>query len=608
MRGMSRDRDRSNDGASIDGRLYEHQRPRLLAMCAAILGDHIAAEDAVQESFARLAANSHRMDGDPTAYLTTIARNLCRDELRRRSRRPVGPLDDVAEHVHADVEDIAVDRRHLAHLWGALSPGERTLFADSAAGLSLAEMARHRGSSATAVAQRLHRARLRVRKIGYLPALIGASTRELGRSTRCAVSAVGRGWATLTAGRDAEVVAAPILASVVASVLIGSASTPPVAAMPTPTQSASVVATPAVLPRTGPAATERAVGKPLAIRAVTPSTSSPRMDPNRMQAAEPPSLPPAETVTAITPSPTYEHDGTAFAAGSPQPGCDGCTSLYRTTDRGASWRPLLALGFTGSGTILLPTAYPNDPTIFAVQRYTGLLRSDDGGTTFQPAIPGTVDSAAIDPTSPVGDARVYLVNEAAGTLVVYDAAHHAGTPAPLLPADVTRVVAVFTGPGAQAVYVSASGPVTGTALYACAGSSCHRVGPAPGTTPVVSYSFGIDQTLFAAAPEGVSVSRVDGSVASLIRLSTGWSMAAILPAPDYAATHALNVLARDTGGAPALFRSVSGGAFTRQPFAVDSTAMLSRVTILPDGRMLSPLSSGGVVCSTDDGGTWHPAC
>lgn len=60
-----------------------------------MLGDVHRAEDVAQEAFARVF--SHRRDYDPTARFSTwlwrIAVNLCRDELRRRERRPEQSLE-----------------------------------------------------------------------------------------------------------------------------------------------------------------------------------------------------------------------------------------------------------------------------------------------------------------------------------------------------------------------------------------------------------------------------------------------------------------------------------------------------------------------------------
>ena len=64
---------------------------------------------------------------------------------------------------------------------------------------------------------------------------------------------------------------------------------------------------------------------------------------------------------------------------------NACPAIFRSQDGGSSWSRLTALGYTG-GTVILPAAYPTDPTVF-VAGSTGLLRSDDGGASFTVAVP-----------------------------------------------------------------------------------------------------------------------------------------------------------------------------------------------------------------------------
>jgi len=569
--------------------LYDGQRARLLAMCAAILGDQWAAEDAVHEAFARLAACAPRLRADPTAYLFTVARNICRDELRRRRRRPGEELDcDLRADI--DVEARAVDRHTIAELWPRLSPAERALFVDTATGFSLGEIAHRCGSTVSAVAQRVHRARMRARRIASLPALVPGLVHEL-RS--------GRGAGRLVAPVTVGVVAIAFTGGTPSSTwtvpsppAVGAAPAPAVARGPAGAQlpSAKLVQTLAAAP---------AAGHPTSVQPVAPESAAP-------PATSP--IPTAESVTATTASPNYDHDHTVFASGPVAPGCPRCTPLYRSDDGGHSWQPRAARGFTG-GTILLPPAFPADSTIFALQRYTGLLRSDDGGAGFQLAAPLASGTAAVDPTSPPGDTSVYLLDLTTGTLTVYDAASRTTGAGPTLPPDVTRVTAVFSAAHAGAVLVSATGPVTGSALFSCVRRSCRRVASAPGGAPVISDSFALDQTLFSAVSNGVAVDHLGGNTQTLA-LETPWSAAAILPAHDYATSGVFDVVAVASGGARAsILRSIGGGAFTARPLGLDGTvASLSLVSRLPDGRLLAPLHSGGLWCSLDDGASWHPTC
>lgn len=63
-----------------------------------MLGDPHAADDICQETFLRAYRKlSSFRDGSLRAWLLTIANRLCLDELRRRKRRPVLPLEPVGE-------------------------------------------------------------------------------------------------------------------------------------------------------------------------------------------------------------------------------------------------------------------------------------------------------------------------------------------------------------------------------------------------------------------------------------------------------------------------------------------------------------------------------
>ena len=63
-----------------------------------MLGDPQAADDICQETFLRAYRKlSSFRDGSLRAWLLTIANRLCLDELRRRKRRPVLPLEPAGE-------------------------------------------------------------------------------------------------------------------------------------------------------------------------------------------------------------------------------------------------------------------------------------------------------------------------------------------------------------------------------------------------------------------------------------------------------------------------------------------------------------------------------
>jgi RNA polymerase sigma factor (sigma-70 family) len=70
--------------------VYRLSAPRILAVCLRILGDRSEAEDALQDTYVRLAANAARYRsgrGSAIGWLVTMARNLSIDRLRSRASR-----------------------------------------------------------------------------------------------------------------------------------------------------------------------------------------------------------------------------------------------------------------------------------------------------------------------------------------------------------------------------------------------------------------------------------------------------------------------------------------------------------------------------------------
>lgn len=87
----------TGDPEAFDGTV-ERFGARVLRFLACLIGDHARARDLAQESFLRLhqrfAGGEQPRDGDPTSLLFTIAANLGRDELRRRTVRRETPLPE----------------------------------------------------------------------------------------------------------------------------------------------------------------------------------------------------------------------------------------------------------------------------------------------------------------------------------------------------------------------------------------------------------------------------------------------------------------------------------------------------------------------------------
>ena len=99
--------------------LYARSSARMLTTAWMLLGSRHAAEDAVQEAFAKLASRDTSAVRQPEAYLRTVVVNECRSQMRRRRRQADDP---VADGVHLDRSDLEM-REALARL----SPKRRTV-------------------------------------------------------------------------------------------------------------------------------------------------------------------------------------------------------------------------------------------------------------------------------------------------------------------------------------------------------------------------------------------------------------------------------------------------------------------------------------------------
>ena len=98
----------------------------LRRMGARVLGDVHRAEDMAQEAFSRVF--THRRDFDPGARFSTwiwrIAVNLCRDELRRRGRRPETALVADSGEPGQETWDPATDAPGPAEMVAGLERAE----------------------------------------------------------------------------------------------------------------------------------------------------------------------------------------------------------------------------------------------------------------------------------------------------------------------------------------------------------------------------------------------------------------------------------------------------------------------------------------------------
>jgi RNA polymerase sigma-70 factor (ECF subfamily) len=146
-------------------------------VCLRMLGSQQAAEDAAQEAFINAWRSIDRFRGDSfRAWLLRIATNLCRDELRRRGRRPSSSLETALDAGMPDPpdeeplpEESALNAELRDGLQAALAelPEEQrtAIVLCDVEGLDYAEIAVAMKTSLGTVKSRIARARMRMREV-----------------------------------------------------------------------------------------------------------------------------------------------------------------------------------------------------------------------------------------------------------------------------------------------------------------------------------------------------------------------------------------------------------------------------------------------------------
>ncbi len=163
--------------------LFNRHRRRVSLIASRFFRRREQIEEIIQESFTKaylaLSDFSNERETSFASWLARISFNTCYDELRRQKRRPESALSEVteeeadwlqgqlrAEMAGSDVEAAAV-ARDLAHkLLARLSPEDRLLLVMlDVEGMSVGEIAKLNGWSASKVKVRAHRARAGLRKV-----------------------------------------------------------------------------------------------------------------------------------------------------------------------------------------------------------------------------------------------------------------------------------------------------------------------------------------------------------------------------------------------------------------------------------------------------------
>lgn len=149
----------------------------VFSLCYRLLGQRQAAEDATQEAFIAAWRNLGGLRGDAfRPWLLRIAANACRDELRRRARRPAASLDVALEAGLPEPADPAPSpesgalqselRLRLEEALGRLPPDQRlAVILRDVEGLDYTEIGAVMKTSLGTVKSRIARGRGRLREL-----------------------------------------------------------------------------------------------------------------------------------------------------------------------------------------------------------------------------------------------------------------------------------------------------------------------------------------------------------------------------------------------------------------------------------------------------------
>lgn len=158
---------------AVAERVARESYGRLVALLAASTRDIALAEDALGDAFERALRTwpATGVPDNPHGWLVTVARNRIRDVLASAAARTVAPLDDDVGPTLAQPDSEAIPDKRLELLFAcahpAIDPMVRTpLMLQVVLGFDAARIAGVFGVQPTAMAQRLVRAKSRIRDTG----------------------------------------------------------------------------------------------------------------------------------------------------------------------------------------------------------------------------------------------------------------------------------------------------------------------------------------------------------------------------------------------------------------------------------------------------------
>ncbi len=159
--------------------LYRKYRPNVLHIARKIMGNEQDAEDAVQEVFARVLdrIGQFRYEASFSSWLRVLAKNVCRDILRKKCRHPTESLDSLCELNETGIavkrslisqEEELIMKELLENLHEKIDrlkeKHRKLIILRYIDGLSYRKIAQLLGCSESQVKSRLHQARKKLRR------------------------------------------------------------------------------------------------------------------------------------------------------------------------------------------------------------------------------------------------------------------------------------------------------------------------------------------------------------------------------------------------------------------------------------------------------------
>ena len=162
--------------------LYQRHNRRVYSLCLRMTGNVVEAEDLAQHVFLQVYKSAHRYEVSAkfSTWIFTIARNLCLNEIRRRTRHPADSLDatsteddqpliQVEDRKNFSAPDAVLHRElesKIEEAIGALPEKQRiALLMCREDELSYEDMAKVLGCSLSATKSLIHRARETLKEV-----------------------------------------------------------------------------------------------------------------------------------------------------------------------------------------------------------------------------------------------------------------------------------------------------------------------------------------------------------------------------------------------------------------------------------------------------------